>query len=584
MSLEIINIDDKKLTIEIFYDRELCELLIKKKLEKNIYKKIQFLNTCIQNKRLMNILYSNIKKTCYTTKNIIQVFIEDDDFNICSCSHLADSFIQLFDNYNYDYFFMIIDYITNIYIIKSQYLEIDIVNDVNYNKKEKELLNLTYLLINIFEKKFRVSRYHKYKTQIINNIVYLLDIGIINMYEELHLRLLDLRDIKDRISTGGINNIDYFLLIDESKEIFKRELYLKQKTDSIYPCVDVFIDYLVNRVTLLGSVKKNDIYNIIYVFKKNNNFIYKNTSNFITFSKLVMQQSLENSPLFVIDYTNFYIELCFKFKKNNYLNRISNKTYIETLLETAHKISRTEHFIYIYLANLCKTISYINNRCQILNEVDSNIIKKFSYSLLDNFKYFHEHFYISSVKCDFNYFIDFLSTISITILVSFELRNIYIENLFYMLEKIFSEEHLFLFDHSNADKINNSILRLFSSSYNSVLNYFSYDVAVFNNTIWNKYIEHFTHKNFLILNFYETIQKQLEFNKSNNHSIDPICSNIIEVPVSIPSTHVVMDKYIIYRCLMDKHINPFNRNKLTITELQSHNNTLNSSNIIKKKN
>ena len=172
------------------------------------------------------------------------------------------------------------------------------------------------------------------------------------------------------------------MLVAESKEILKRELYIKTLIENIYPCIGDFIDYLINN---FYYIKNNDIYNIIFTYK-NNKFIYKNVNNFINFSKLVMQKTINIDSLYIIDYTNFYIDLCFEYKHNNYLKKISNKLFIENLLYTAHLISKDEHFIYIYLSNICKCVIMQSN--QIINKLNLDILKKFIFIILNNFKYF----------------------------------------------------------------------------------------------------------------------------------------------------------------------------------------------------
>lgn len=569
MSLNITGINETKMTVEILnYNENIFDFIIKTNLEQNIFFKLDFLNTCLKNKKTLDYIFNYIKKTCYTDNNIIQLFINDKNFNICSNNKLADTIIKIFDNFNYKYFFIMIDNIIKNYYIKSQYLDIDIVTDPEYKNKQLYLLNLTYFLIEIFNKKFKNNIYHTYKNLILDKLIYIIDLGVINLYEELYNRLEELREIKDIISENNLTNINYFLLVNESRELVKRELFIKTLLDSIFPCVSDFVDYLINN---FYYIKNKDIYNIIFTYKKNNEFIYKNVNNFINFSKLVMQYTLCKNSIFVINYTNFYIDLCFKYSKNNiYIEKISNKIFIEILLESCNKISKTDNFIYIYLSNVCKIINNIKDK-NILERIDTSILKLFIYNILNNFNNFYDHFYRINNNCEFNHFIDFLNHINPKLLVSFELRNIYIEKILFLLENIFDQQ-LFMFNDKNCKKINNMILNLFNSNYNSILNYFSYEVNEFNDKLWNKFINHFKHKNYLILNFSNTVKKQLEFNKNNcNYKIDPICSNIIEEPVFLPYSDIIMDKYIIYRCLMDNEINPFNRNKLTIKELQIYN-------------
>ena len=568
-----LNIVNNNLILEIPLENEiLCKNIIRNSLEQHLYKKINFLSLCLKNNLILNNLFDIIKSTSYQETNFINLIISDPNYNIVFNQKFVDVFIKIFDNFNYEYCFVLLNTFINKYMIKSQHLETGILNDIYYQKKEKDLLNFTYFIIELFNKKFRNNYNNIYRNDIINIIIKTLDIGIINFYEELNFRIEDLKEIKIKLAQGNLNNVYFDIYISERRELLKREIYLK-KILNYLPLINDFVDYLINN---FYSIKNNDIYNLIYVYKKNNRFIYKNTKNFITFSKLIMNSRIFHDEYFIINYTNFYIDLAFEYSNCIYLDKISNKLFIEPLFEISYNISKSENFIYTYIFKICKFINYIYvKKPKLLKSINPVYFKKFIFTVLSHLNYFYYNFYSFSKESKFKYLIDFLFNLDKDLIISFELRNIYIENVFFLLEQTFNEEHKFLFDKYIAKKLNIIIKKMINYKYNSLLNYFAYDVNELDQKTWIKYISYFKHTNYLILNFTTTVKRQLEYNNIIKKGKDPICNNIIEVPVNLPNSDIVMDKYIISRCLMENEINPFNRTKLTLNELNMFNNTLN---------
>ena len=52
---------------------------------------------------------------------------------------------------------------------------------------------------------------------------------------------------------------------------------------------------------------------------------------------------------------------------------------------------------------------------------------------------------------------------------------------------------------------------------------------------------------------------------------DPIMSTLIEEPVMLPDTNIIMDKSVIARHLISDPHNPFNRSELTMDEIEEFN-------------
>ena len=68
--------------------------------------------------------------------------------------------------------------------------------------------------------------------------------------------------------------------------------------------------------------------------------------------------------------------------------------------------------------------------------------------------------------------------------------------------------------------------------------------------------------------------KRIEYPDENkDHLLDPITFEPIKCPVILPSSGVVMDKWTICNHLLSNESDPFNREKLTITELENYNMT-----------
>ena len=52
---------------------------------------------------------------------------------------------------------------------------------------------------------------------------------------------------------------------------------------------------------------------------------------------------------------------------------------------------------------------------------------------------------------------------------------------------------------------------------------------------------------------------------------DPILDTVIEIPVYLPGTDILMDKEVIARHLISDEHNPFNRSPLTLLQLDEYN-------------
>lgn len=566
MSTTISSFDGKQIQLNVSYkNKEFLFCFIYIKLKENIYNKIEFLESISKNTQMLEVFRDAMFLSYTSHYNIIQMFIEDKNFNIVINERLVRFLVIFFDNYSYDLLNKTVNFILDYYIIKSQYLEASTTNDRQFQKKETHLIHMTYFLLEMFNQKFRDSEPSEYRDYIINKIIYVLDMGIINFYEEKEMRKQELRVIRSELFVA-ISQEEIDILNSEKKDLIKRKLYLNNILDRLYYSIEQFIDFLTNN---FYKVKNKDLYNIIYVYKKNNPFFYKNIYNFITFSKLVMQALTTQNYKFIMDYSNFYFNLCLQSKDIIYITKISTPLFIGSVFEIAYCISKTDTEIEEFLFGISKIVNIIEKRKIILNRVNRGLQKKISYVLLDKLK----DVYINRVQLytysDCIPFIDFLEKIDMDILMSYEIRNIYIENVFFIMDNIFKQKDVDVNKKEIALKINRIIHELITTKFNSILNYFSSDLYPLCKQTWNNYIRYFGHRNYLLTHFYELVGKQLEYRISMEHKTDPICSSIIEIPVKIPETDIFMDRYIISRCLMEKEENPFNRNELTLDEINN---------------
>lgn len=565
MSSTISSYDSKQLQLNIPYkNKEYLLCFIYLKLKENIYNKIEFLESISKNPQMLDIFRDAMFLSYSSPYNIIQMFIEDKDFNIVINERFVRFLVVFFDSHSYDLLTQTVNYMLGYYIIKSQYLEASTTNDRQFQKKEKHLINITYFLIELFNQKFRDAEPSEYRDFVIRKIIYVLDIGIINFYEEKGMRRSELRTVRGDIMVAVHQN-EKDILVSEKKDLLKRRLFIDKLLDCIYFSVEQFIDFLTKDFYI---IKNKDLYNIIYIYKKNNPFFYKNIYNFITFSKLVMQALLTHNYTFIMDYSNFYFDLCIN-NDTVYLNKISTPIFIGTIFDITYHISKTDTDIEEFLLKIYKIVNMVEQTKPVLHKIYKGYLKKISYVFLDKLK----EIYINSIKYYKSYnliqCIRFLELISKEVLLSYEIRNIYIENIFFILDNIFKKKEIDMNKIEIAHLINICIEDIITTHYNSILNYFSSDISTLSEETWNNYIDYFDHNNYLLTHFYETVRNQLNFKSTQEHKKDPICSSIIEMPVKIPETDIYMDRYIISRCLMEKEENPFNRSKLTLEEINN---------------
>jgi len=119
-------------------------------------------------------------------------------------------------------------------------------------------------------------------------------------------------------------------------------------------------------------------------------------------------------------------------------------------------------------------------------------------------------------------------------------------------------------------------------------NHFKYsiieDSRFYNSSYIDKFMTILLHKQKILVSEYDNIKLfldkidkfKLKLDKLEEYDIpekycDPIMGTIIKTPVILPNCDIMMDKDIIIRYLLEKEENPFNRTKLTVTQLEEFN-------------
>lgn len=532
-------------------------------LNKSIYSKISLLESVKNNPELMDIfkkcmfLSSNIDVLPITHKyNLIQLFTEDPLFNTVINKQFVQFIVVFCDRYEYNLLFSLIDTLLQEYNIKSQYLEASTINDEQFKTREYGIINLTYFLIELFNKRFIMLHNSLHKKKIINYILDVLDIGIINLYEDKYIRQSDLIMVIGDI-THSILDEEIILLEQEKVDIVNRINHIDTYFSKGIYSITNFIDFVICNYS---NITHDETLNIIYTFKKYNPFIYQYIPEFVDLAKQISLNSLTNNKQLIINYSILYWKLCYK---NKYIFTISPYTLQEIeLLFNNIIIFKDDFNIISYCINLLRVLVKIEE--PILTNIYTPKLTKCCYILFENsLEIFKTNSYNIIVV------LKFINLIDINILFSFELRNIFLESIFDILNNIFKHKRLHPRHPLIIIQLNQIISNLFEKKYKEVLSFFSYDMySEFNNTAWNNYITFCNVTNSLLLTFNKSITPILKKNMEICQ-LDPISNCLIEYPIKVPKTNIIMDRYILSRWLMSKEENPFNRQRLTLSDINN---------------
>ena len=300
-----------------------------------------------------------------------------------------------------------------------------------------------------------------------------------------------------------------------------------------------------------------------------------------------------NNKILIIDILNVTLDIYERYpeKKDsiiscciylNIVNRISYNTFLY-MMDT-QKI------------NFCKFVSICLNN--VKDDFD-HVYETDNFDYLDYIGKFNNN---SAIFClTYNLLIN-----DRTILLSFELRNIFFETLFFIFNKIYNHKNLIenVKNKKNAfinylNLLNGFVLTIYRKNYDLMIHLFSLELISFNENTWDLFFEYSANlkskkwSNYInycfnkddIDNLKNILKEKIVERKSfiesfPNECLDTISGTFIEEPIVIPDNKIV-DKYIIYRCVLDNNENPFNRQKLTLSDIEMYNMLDTSINLIK---
>jgi len=391
------------------------------------------------------------------------------------------------------------------------------------------------------------------------------------------------------------------------------------KNNCIISYLENIIDFSIYCINRKICSKKNDFNLMLFFFKIINNkqfsnfninqksidfLLYYILANIIYIKKEI---SFVNSDII----TNFYLNII-----NFYINLDSYEDYSKN--DTKYKI--------IYIIRL---LSNNKNKKHIFTDIFNNVIKSNNNKILKLLNY---------VIIDINFYLDelilYLKNSENYLLLIKTLYSILIETLnfikFFSINEnfsniIFNDEILINFINSinlHIKKIVNLQFDIFNITNNYNLsevcllildiyiilnnvnsNKFIYlmskDIRSFDITIFQNLLTLLLNKNKINKQFYSNFElillqikklNDIELQK-NNHIIpdeltDPIYNTLLENPVYLPTSDIIVDLLIIKRHLLSNSNDPFTREPLTLEEIYKYNtkpNIINKINILKKK-
>lgn len=283
----------------------------------NFYNKINFLENLVKTSKLKKILinffiFNKEETKQYFIINIFNNKILPYEFKERYCKFICNLFENKYDRIIKFYIILIKEEVYK-YNQKGQNIFLDEIKDLeNKFKHQNFISHLTEFCIVLFNKiqiqDFRISKYNKNLTEnsLFTIIIRLLEYGLINDIEELHMRNLEkeehLTDIayfdsinfemkkeleerilneKEQLEKTELISInetlieEYYYLINV---ITKRIEYLKKQTNFFSSIIDIFINWLFENSNLLlnnqnileySNSQSENIINLILVYKKN---------------------------------------------------------------------------------------------------------------------------------------------------------------------------------------------------------------------------------------------------------------------------------------------------------------------------
>ena len=382
--------------------------------------------------------------------------------------------------------------------------------------------------------------------------------------------LIDLENdftINNEFFSQIINNcIDLYIYINSNK-IYK---HVYDSLDEKY----YIFEYLCN---LFYSSKSNININIKYIDFFYNIILNENILSTISEEKII--KFIEKSMLFYKDLDNYedYYKYDYKYKMliiyNLYFN-YNNKDIIQNI-----NITILSKFIISFVEDINICVNDFIYYCEINNDIE---IVKFYDTLLKLYNFNYNKFNKIFDSLNENVIITSINKLydGLKILYN-KLINVALYKPFY-ITCIFSFMKFNNIFNNNIDNIH--YLKDENSFFNielikEILDYIIKNqkyIIIYKNDINNikTFIDNYESYNYN----YNTISYDLSLAPDN--FIDPIYNTLIETPIILPNSNIIMDYNVIKQHLLYGNFDPFNRSELTIEMIDNYNNLENN----KKKN
>ena len=467
-------------------------------------------------------------------------------------------------------------------------IEVDILKENLITESQNIIINLSLLLndyLQLYPNKYvGINLNNKWysKDKIINNSI--------NHFEDKKI-ISDILTIITKIS--DIINTYLLLQLKLNKNTIK---YLYKKIENIDNSIIIIkyyekIEELENKLNLIKN-KLNLTYYIekdirnyyIELFDKNYLYLPVSVLNiFITSLKFISKdENLLNFIFKLNDWipTNmrciFLSKILKIFSKNEYINKIKNfnpkiKQLIIDLNSLYYKYiqEKNEEFL-IDIINVNRFINLLINKNKNSSDI-SNCDKIFLISVEINIIKFlisiKNKNHNSAINNDIDICIDIIYNI---LMLDFSIINSY---LCYFVPLQLIE----MIDYTNKNIIN--IIYIFFNNNKFTLAYLG---SVLEIDIIQKLKLKISIKYIDYILYYKNIFEKMSNHDEASDLIDPLISSIIIIPYYVPlnslddfNRKVIVDKYIIETYLWENNQNPFNKNSLTISELNNYNNNKN---------
>lgn len=421
-------------------------------------------------------------------------------------------------------------------------------------------------------------------------------------------------------------------LVEEYKEqnklILKRIEIVRNSVNFCSKYIHDFINWLVTAVNFKithNQFVEEKLFNIILTYKNNLKFdIFDRDESLLMFIyNINTVKNIKNHSI-LIKSINLLKQKYYEFKVNKYKASMynSNKFWIRVMIDTTLRLKKNKYFIYNNLSFICTIINGIlkkNKNISIFLEhiYKKNEIKIFIHYVLRLFKkslkeiitiyielFQEKKSLIESILYTDKYmeYLEYYKSLKIInklllnivednahLLFCYENRNLYLEILDSYVNEIITLKETFISNETfySINKMLNILIEdTLKNHLESFISIYSVEFIEFKKKSWINYIHFMDNLNFVNFNIklgFAHLNKSLldfiELSINSNKDIfikledkfsDPITSTCIESPIVL-SNDIIVDRYIIYKHLIENEYNPFNRDYLTIPMLEQFN-------------